>query len=320
MSANFTSAAGELLSRAQEFDPQVLLRGNTGIGPYDYVPTRSVGIAFTTLFAISTVAHIVQSVRFRLWWLLPTAVFCGVSELVGWSARLYSSGAPRALIPFEIQISATITGPTPLIAANFVILEYIIKTLGPRYSRLTPKMYTIIFCSCDAISLTIQGVGGATAAIAAGNGKDPTTGGSIMLIGIVIQMVAISAFVLCAGEFFYRYANDKPLRKAADDFEKHSAISEYARGMDPRMKIMIYAMAFTTTCLFIRAVYRTIELTDGWNGRIIATQIYFNVLDGGMVTLAIYTLNIFHPGYLILPLQRASKYYRNSSPDYINGV
>ncbi|KAH7912843.1 RTA1 like protein-domain-containing protein [Hygrophoropsis aurantiaca] len=318
MATNFTSAAGGLLSRAQAFDPEVLLRGNTGIGPYDYVPTRSVGIIFTTLFAISTVAHIIQSVRFRLWWLLPTAVFCGVSELVGWSARLYSSGAPRALIPFEIQISATITGPTPLIAANFVILEYIIKTLGPRFSRLTPKMYTIIFCSCDAISLTIQGVGGAVAAMAAGNGNDPTTGGTIMLIGIVIQMVAISAFVMCAGEFLYRYATNQPLHKAEDDFEKHSSVSDYVRGMDPRMKIMLYAMTFTTTCLFIRAVYRTVELTDGWNGRIISTQVYFNVLDGGMVTLAIYTLNIFHPGFLILPIQRATK--RSSSFAYIDGV
>jgi hypothetical protein len=40
----------------------------------------------------------------------------------------------------------------------------------------------------DVISLTIQGVGGATAAMAAGNQKDPTTGGNIMLAGIIMQM------------------------------------------------------------------------------------------------------------------------------------
>ncbi|KIJ63599.1 hypothetical protein HYDPIDRAFT_29392 [Hydnomerulius pinastri MD-312] len=301
MHANLTSVASQLLAR--EFKPEVLMSGNTGVGPYDYIPSRSVGIAFVTLFAISTVAHVVQAVRFRIWWLFPTAVFCGINELVGWGARLYSSGAPRALIPFEIQISATITGPTPLIAANFVILEYIIKTLGPRYSRLTPKLYTILFVTSDAISLTIQGVGGATAALAAGNGNDPTTGGNIMLIGIILQMVAITLFVIFGSEFLFRYANDKPLKAPADDLERHQALS-YELGMDKRMKIALYAMGFSTTCLFIRAVYRTIELTDGWNGRIISTQIYFNVLDGGMVTLAIFTLNIFHPGYLILPLQR----------------
>ena len=63
-------------------------------------------------------------------------------------------------------------------------------------------------------------------------------------------------------------------------------------------------------------MYRTIELADGWNGRIISTQVYFSgldltylvnailiiltdVLDGAMVTLAIYTLNFAHPGFLL---------------------
>lgn len=291
----------------------LMTRGsNSGIGPYNYVPSLEVGIVFVTLFAISTVAHIVQAVRFRMWWLFLTAVFCGVSEVVGWSARVYSSSHPHSLAPYSIQTSATITGPTPLIAANFVILEYIIKILGARYSRLRPKMYTMLFCLSDVVSLTIQGVGGALAAMAAGNGKDPTTGGNIMLIGIIMQMVAITLFIVFASEFLFRYTTDRPLKKPADELERHQALA-YQHGMDPRMKISLYAMAFSTTCLFIRAVYRTIELTDGWNGRIIATQLYFNVLDGGMVVLAIFTLNIFHPGFLILPIQRRF-HQMNDSP------
>jgi hypothetical protein len=68
-------------------------------------------------------------------------------------------------------------------------------------------------------------------------------------------------------------------------------------------------------------VYRTIELADGWNGRIISTEVYFSalnpissrrkivilskldVLDGAMVTMAMYALNIAHPGFL-LPEQK----------------
>ncbi|KAG6330010.1 hypothetical protein ID866_9078 [Astraeus odoratus] len=261
--------------------------GNTGIGPYNYVPSQGVCIVFVTLFAISTLAHIVQ------------AVF------------LLRSGP--GFLPEDPRISATITGPTPLIAANFVILEYIIKTIGPRYSRLSPRMYTILFCSSDAISLTIQGVGGALAAMAAGNGKDPTTGGNVMLIGIIMQMVAITVFVIFASEFLLRYASDKPLKGPADDMERHQALA-YRLGMDPRMKISLYAMAFSTTCLFIRAIYRTVELTDGWNGRIISTELYFNVLDGGMVILAIFTLNIFHPGFLVLPIQR--RFHQINTPSY----
>jgi hypothetical protein len=35
-------------------------------------------------------------------------------------------------------------------------------------------------------------------------------------------------------------------------------------------------LMFNTTCLFICAVYRVIELSDGWSGRIIHTQVYFS--------------------------------------------
>ncbi|KAG7442279.1 uncharacterized protein BT62DRAFT_1079400 [Guyanagaster necrorhizus] len=69
--------------------------------------------------------------------------------------------------------------------------------------------------------------------------------------------------------------------------------------MDKKIKYMIRALAFNTVCLIIREIYRTIELEDGWNGKIIHTQVYFNGFDGAMVILAIYTLNFAHPGRLI---------------------
>src|SRR6266403_3465414 len=40
------------------------------------------------------VVHIVQAIRFRLWWLFPTAIFCGILETTGWSARLWMSRNP----------------------------------------------------------------------------------------------------------------------------------------------------------------------------------------------------------------------------------
>jgi hypothetical protein len=39
---------------------------------------------------------------------------------------------------------------------------------------------------------------------------------------------------------------------------------------------MVAGLAFSTLVIFIRSIYRTIELTDGWRGRIIQTQLYFS--------------------------------------------
>jgi len=126
-----------------------------------------------------------------------------------------------------------------------------------------------------------------------------------MLGGIVFQLVSLIIYAMCAAEFFLRFFWDKPIRET---------LKEKSRDMvNTRMKIMIGALIFSTTCLFIRAVYRTIELSDGWNGRIISTQVYFNVLDGAMVTLAIYTLNFAHPGVLLRDIYNADTKLPSSS-------
>lgn len=97
-----------------------------------------------------------------------------------------------------------------------------------------------------------------------------------MLAGIIMQMgrlhyiffiysdhnatrlVAITLFIMFASEFLFRYANDRPLREPADELERHQALA-YKSGMDPRMKISLCAMAFSTTCLFIRYVCKVVS-------------------------------------------------------------
>lgn len=49
----------------------------------------------------------------------------------------------------------------------------------------------------------------------------------------------------------------------------------------------------------LSSIYHIIELSTGWHGRIIQTEVYFNVLDGAMVILAIFTMNFAHPGRLL---------------------
>ncbi|KAJ7754216.1 RTA1 like protein-domain-containing protein [Mycena maculata] len=273
--------------------------------PYHYVPTEWICVSFVALFAISTVLHLAQAIRYRVWWLLPTAFVSGILEVVGWSARLWSSFSPDKLLPFEIQVIGTIIGPTPLIAADFMILARIIHRLGTRYSRLSPKWYSIIFCSCDIISLSVQGFGGTVASLAVGKSKSPDHGAHIMLAGIIFQMVTISIYIMLASEFFLRYFTDKAVGGKQAAYHTLNTHNKRGRGqIDRRLRIMIGALAFNTTCLLIRAIYRTLELLNGFEGRIISTQRYFNILDGGMIALAIFTLNIAHPGIYLAPQDR----------------
>ncbi|KAL4063439.1 RTA-like protein, partial [Scleroderma citrinum] len=251
---------------------------------------------FLVLFSVSTVIHVWQSIKFRMWWALPTLVVSGTLEILGWSSRLWLSKSPLALTPYEIQLVGTILGPTPLVAATFVILGKIINTLGSQYSRLSSKLYTILFLSVDCVCLIIQGVGGAIAANAVSQGMDPGRGGNIMLGGIVTQMVCILFFVGCGVEFFVRVHSRTPVRiLAAPTTLKRGGLSL----RDINMKTMIATLGFMTMCFLVRAVYRTCELAQGWDGDIITTEVYFDVCDGGMIVLAMYALNIAHPGFLL---------------------
>ncbi|KAH6879917.1 RTA1 like protein-domain-containing protein [Coprinopsis sp. MPI-PUGE-AT-0042] len=263
---------------------------------YGYIPSRPVAVIFIILFALSTGAHLFQAIRpkSRTWFMLWTAVLCGVLEILGWGARLWAHYEPLASVPFQIQIVATIIGPTPLLAANFIIFGRIIRALGASYSRVTSRWYTIIFCSCDIISLVVQAVGGAIASMGDTH-EEAERGGQIMLGGIVFQLIMIVIYCIMATEYCVRYFNDRPVRAFS---MKHTEF--LARGeLVHKIKIMLAALALNTVCLFIRSVYRTIELSDGWNGRIIRTEVYFNVLDGAMVVLAIYAFNYCHPGRLL---------------------
>jgi len=266
------------------------------LSPYHYIPTQYVTIIFVVLFGLSTSMHLFQAVKYRMWWLLPTVCLCGLLEVLGWSARLWSSINPFIVIPFQIQITCTIIAPTPFIAANFIILGKIVQRLGPAYSRLSPKWYSILFFTFDFISLVVQAVGGGMAATAADNaGAD--LGAHIMLAGIVFQLVVIIAYSFCGIEFCLRYSRNSPITSHSD---KESNSDTSVRGIcTEKIKHLAYGMVFMTTCLFIRAIYRTVELSGGWSGRVISTEVYFNVLDGAMVVLAIYTMNLTHPGRLL---------------------
>ena len=61
-------------------------------------------------------------------------------------------------------------------------------------------------------------------------------------------------------------------------------------------------------------MYRTIELVDGWEGRIIHNELYFNVMDGAMIVASMYCLNIFHPGRLLGPGDALAKKVAGLNP------
>lgn len=55
-----------------------------------------------------------------------------------------------------MQITTLIIAPVFFTAALYVLLGILINVLGRESSLLSAKMYTIVFLSCDVISLVVQ--------------------------------------------------------------------------------------------------------------------------------------------------------------------
>jgi len=48
--------------------------------------------------------------------------------------------------------------------------------------------------------------------------------------------------------------------------------------------------------IFIRSVYRVIELNAGFDGKLANNEPSFMILEGPMIILAVFALTVLHPG------------------------
>ncbi|KAL1985497.1 hypothetical protein VTN96DRAFT_7827 [Rasamsonia emersonii] len=250
--------------------------------PYNYIPSLAAGIVFCVLFGLSGAVHVVQFVWTKKWWCSLFTIGC-IVEVLGWAARAWSSQCPYRLTAFLMQISTLIIAPTFFTAGIYVLLGRFIVLLGRQSSILSPALYLWIFCTCDIISLVIQAIGGGMASQAAGEINGNTKPGTdVMVAGIVFQMGSITIFVLCAADFLRRVIRQNLLHT-----------------MRGTMLPLLYAMVFSVLCIYIRSIYRTIELLQGWSGYLISTQRYFIALDGSMMVAAVAVFNFIHPGWFM---------------------
>ncbi|KAL4786159.1 RTA1 like protein-domain-containing protein [Aspergillus varians] len=250
--------------------------------PYGYQPSLAAGIVFLVLFSLTMVGQMVQMIWKRTWW-CSVFLIGSLTEVIGWAGRTWSAQCPYNSPAFLMQITTLIIAPTFYTAGVYILLGRFIQILGRDSSLLSPRVYLIVFVSCDVISLVIQAIGGGMASSEADKEDGDTAPGThTMVAGIIFQMASITVFVFCAADFIRR-----TLRRRLLDPLKGSVVP------------LLAAMIFSVVCIYIRSIYRTIELLQGWDGYLITTERYFIALDGAMMVLAVAVFNFIHPGWLL---------------------
>ncbi len=115
-----------------------------------------------------------------------------------------------------------------------------------------------------------------------------STGNNVMMLGLASQVVTLAIFGIMAGDVFLR------IRKFRGEFNESTTALRHSK----RFKGLLIAILTSYITIFLRCVYRIAEMAGGWRNRIMQDQVSFIILDGVMCIVAVYALNIFHPGFL----------------------
>jgi len=247
---------------------------------YEYRLSLAANAVFIALFSVALILHIVQGVRWRTWFFMG-AMICGcLSEIIGYGGRIMLYENPFSFTGFLMQICCITIGPAFFSAAIYFTISKITIYLGVEYSCIAPKWYYWLFIPCDLVSLSLQAAGGATSSSSSGSSQ---TGVDLAIVGLAFQVFTLCVFIALALDFTIRYYR---ARKAIVEREL----------LPTKFKIFVAFLSLAILTILIRCVYRIDELSDGYSGSLIHNEGLFIGLEGVMIVVATFALNVAQPG------------------------
>ncbi|MCJ1309678.1 hypothetical protein MMC25_003338 [Agyrium rufum] len=256
-------------------------------GYIHYQPSVAGNALFLAIFFVILICQIYLGIRYKTG---GTAIAMGLglgTEILGYIARVLLHGDPFDRDYFLWYLITLTIGPVFIAAAIYLSLGRIVMMYGEEISRIRPRNYTVFFLGCDVVSLVIQAAGGGIAASTpVTNQPLIDTGTHVLVAGLSFQVASLAAFSLCSLEFLLRVKKHPNLRNPEfTDVVKST-----------KFKMFLYSLFGATTFLFIRTVFRSVELSGGFKGKLANNEVEFMILDGVMVILASLCLTVGHPG------------------------
>ncbi|ODV88049.1 hypothetical protein CANARDRAFT_5354 [[Candida] arabinofermentans NRRL YB-2248] len=267
------------------FDDNTFYNGNT--------PSLGGNVALLVVMGIFLAFHIAAGVFYKEWWLFSCWTIGLILEVLGYVGRVMSSHDVSSFNGYILQIVCLILGPSFIMAGLYYTLAQLTVVMGEYYSRLKPMQYTLIFVICDLIGIVIQAVGGAMAASSVYEFSSSRPGANIMVGGIAVQVASMSLFQALWYDFLYACYKE---RKATGDAH---FVKRYQFVRDNKLfTALIWSISLSVLFIYVRSIYRLIELAQGFSGHLAVTEIYFFILESLMMCLAILLITVLYPGFV----------------------
>ncbi|KAI5966391.1 RSB1 [Candida pseudojiufengensis] len=293
---------------------------------YGYYLNKPANIVFLSVFSILMLYFCLMIIRSR-YWAFNVTFCCGYAlQFIGFLGRVLSFSNYSSL-PYFLMNNVCLTISSAFIMAGiYFIFGQMVIIHDRKFSILPPLFYSYFFITIDILSILIQATGGAVASMNANNHSNSKVGDNIMIGGIVCQIAAMTLFIIFWLEFINRLYFKKFNNEPSTITEKYSlrkrSISNFFKLLFNVKSVKTYksvyleslynskyatirshtlfpymplAMTVAVIVIYIRCVYRVVELIEGYGGYLMTHEIYLLILDATMIAIAGFIFFPFHP-------------------------
>ncbi|RTE81511.1 hypothetical protein BHE90_003952 [Fusarium euwallaceae] len=252
---------------------------------YHFDPSFAAAVLFAVLFGGASFRHLQLLIKSKTWAFIPFLIGC-LFETAGYGARAYSAKQTPdwTLMPYIIQSILILLGPAFFAGSIYMVLGRLIQVLdGEDYSLIRVKWLTKLFLLGDILSIFGQGGGGG---LLAGSKSKSTQdlGNTVILLGLGVQVVFFSGFMLVTAVFHIRITMHPTLKSK-------STTRPWQR--------FLCVLYFSSVLIMVRSVFRMVEYAQGNNGSLMKKEIYAYVLDALLMLIAAVIFALNHPSQVL---------------------
>ncbi|THV08489.1 RTA1-like protein [Dendrothele bispora CBS 962.96] len=257
--------------------------------PLKYIASNALtAIAFSLLVATG----LAQAWCIKRWgakWMLSMTI--GIFTFAfGIGTRFGLHQFPESKGLYIVEYLFVVLSPCAFIAAEYVLLGRLARHLQcDQYLLVAPRRITITFIASDITTFLIQAAGGAMS-ISANDQPLALAGSRVFLAGLALQLLSFLIFTCIFSLFIYRVHR-----------HEHGTFSMDGNKVWYKdWRSLASIQLISCIGILIRSVYRTIELSEGFQGRLTTSEAFFYGLDTLPLFLAIVVYVPFWPGRFIV--------------------
>ncbi|KAI1071649.1 hypothetical protein LB507_005309 [Fusarium sp. FIESC RH6] len=249
---------------------------------FEYLPNKPAAISFVALFGMTTLAHLILLIMYRAWFFIPF-ILGGICEIFGYFGRAQASDRPDEAGPFILQNVLLLAG-TPFLAATiYMSLRRVAAALESEHlSFLSLRWLTKLYVLIDIGCIASQFIGAIIPA--SGDADAIAKGRTILIAGLVVQLVALTIFILTSVYLYIRITQET---------------GPFLDGSFVRWRRYFRTIEAVTGIMIVRSIVRAVEYLQGQGGFVISHEVFIYLFDALPMFLVMLLFAVIHPGRLV---------------------